>query len=757
MSNLAFAQIIASELSVNINQVQAAIDLLDEGATVPFISRYRKEATGGLTDTHLRDLEERLTYLRELDDRKKTILKSIQEQGKLDATLEAKINSVANKTELEDLYLPFKPKRRTKGQIAIEAGLLPLAELLLNDQSQDPQTAAQKFINTEHNINTTQDALDGAKAILTEQFAENPELVQRCREYMWEHGLIISEVMPDKREEKTKFSDYYSFSEPIKRIPSHRALALLRGRNESILSLKLALKDQDTIQHPCITFVSAFANAQSFWLKDVAQWTWKVKLSLSTELALMTRMRENAELEAIRVFKENLRDLLMAPPAGMRTTLGLDPGFRTGVKTAVVDETGKLVHYETIFPHMPQNKQKESLLTLAKICKQYHVKLISIGNGTACRETEDLVKALMKAMPELNLSYIVVSEAGASVYSASQLASQEMPDVDVSYRGAASIDRRLQDPLAELVKIDPKSIGVGQYQHDLNQIRLAKGLDAIVEDCVNAIGVDVNTASAPLLRRISGLNPNIAQAILTYRNEHGQFKTRNDLKKVPSLGPKTFQQAAGFLRIIGGKNPLDASAVHPEAYPVVEKILTDMQLPITEAIGNKDILTKININHYTDQSIGIITLKDILLELEKPGRDPRPSFKTVQYKAGVEKISDLSEGMILEGVITNVANFGAFVDIGVHQDGLVHISELAEKFVTDPRSVVKTGQIVTVRVLTADAERKRIQLSMRLQPSSNTPVPQAKTKNPAPIKKPLPQQDKMQSAMAEKLKDLFGR
>jgi uncharacterized protein len=755
MSNLVFSQIIASELSVNVNQVQAAIDLLDEGATVPFISRYRKEATGGLTDTHLRDLEERLTYLRELDDRKKTILKSIQEQGKLDATLEAKINNVANKTELEDLYLPFKPKRRTKGQIAIEAGLLPLAELLLTDQNQDPVSAAQKFINAEHNINTTQDALDGAKAILTEQFAENPELVQRCREYMWEHGLIISEVLPDKREEKTKFSDYYNFSEPLKRIPSHRALALLRGRNESILSLKIALKDQDTIEHPCITFVSAFANAQSAWLKDVAQWTWKVKLSLSTELALMTRMRENSELEAIRVFKENLRDLLMAPPAGMCTTLGLDPGFRTGVKTAVVDETGKLVHYETIFPHMPQNKQKESLVTLAKICKQYQVKLISIGNGTACRETEDLVKALMKAMPDLNLSYIVVSEAGASVYSASQLASIEMPDVDVSYRGAASIARRLQDPLAELVKIDPKSIGVGQYQHDLNQIRLAKGLDAIVEDCVNAIGVDVNTASAPLLRRISGLNPNIAQAILTYRNEHGQFKTRNDLKKVPSLGPKTFQQAAGFLRIIGGKNPLDASAVHPEAYPVVEKILTDIHLPITQAIGNKEVLTKININHYADQSIGVVTLKDILRELEKPGRDPRPSFKTVQYKAGVEKISDLSEGMILEGVITNVANFGAFVDIGVHQDGLVHISELADKFVEDPRSVVKTGQIVTVRVLTADAERKRIQLSMRLQPSSNTPAPQAK--NPAPMKKPLPQQEKMQSAMAEKLKDLFGR
>ncbi|MGA2654627.1 MAG: Tex family protein [Gammaproteobacteria bacterium] len=757
MSNLAFAQIIASELSVNINQVQAAIDLLDEGATVPFISRYRKEATGGLTDTHLRDLEERLTYLRELDDRKKTILKSIKEQGKLDATLEAKINNVANKTELEDLYLPFKPKRRTKGQIAIEAGLLPLAELLLTDQSIDPKIAAQKFINVENKINTTEDALDGAKAILSEQFAENPELVQRCREYMWEHALIISEVMPDKREEKTKFSDYYSFSEPLKRIPSHRALALLRGRNESILSLKLALKDEASMEHPCITFVSAFANAQSPWLKEVAQWTWKVKLAISTELALMTRMRENAELEAIRVFKENLRDLLMAPPAGMRTTLGLDPGFRTGVKTAVVDETGKLVHYETIFPHMPQNKQKESLLTLAKICKHYHVKLISIGNGTACRETEDLVKALMKAMPELNLSYIVVSEAGASVYSASQLASEEMPDVDVSYRGAASIARRLQDPLAELVKIDPKSIGVGQYQHDLNQIRLAKGLDAIVEDCVNAIGVDVNTASAPLLRRISGLNPNIAQAILTYRNEHGQFKTRNDLKKVPSLGPKTFQQAAGFLRIIGGKNPLDASAVHPEAYPVVEKILTDIHLPITQAIGNKEVLTKININinNYADQSIGVVTLKDILRELEKPGRDPRPSFKTVQYKAGVEKISDLTEGMILEGVITNVANFGAFVDIGVHQDGLVHISELADKFVDDPRSVVKTGQIVTVRVLTADAERKRIQLSMRLQPSSNIPAPQAK--NPAPIKKPLPKQEKMQSAMAEKLKDLFGR
>ncbi len=704
MSTPIEALIIAKELAVEVNQVQAAIDLLDEGASVPFISRYRKEATGGLTDTHLRDLEERLTYLRELADRKKTILKSIEEQGKLDVQLEAKIKATLNKTELEDLYLPFKPKRRTKGQIAIEAGLLPLADLLLNDPMNEPLLAAKAYLNPDLNINTETDALDGAKAILMERFAENPELVQNCREYMWENAFIISQAA-SKTPEKTKFSDYYDFRELIKKIPSHRALALLRGRNEEILTLKIALKDEDDSFHPCVSFIAKAFNITfnnrpaDAWLREVVLWTWKVKLSLSTDLALMTRMRENAELEAIRVFKENLRDLLMASPAGMRTTLGLDPGFRTGVKAAVVDETGKLIHYETIFPHQPQNKHKESLVSLAKICKTYHVQLISIGNGTACRETENLVKELIQALPDLNLAYIVVSEAGASVYSASELASLELPDVDVSYRGAASIARRLQDPLAELVKIDPKSIGVGQYQHDLNQVRLAKGLDAVVEDCVNAIGVDVNTASAPLLRRISGLNQNTANAILTYRNEHGKFATRDALKKVPLLGPKTFQQAAGFLRIIGGKNPLDASAVHPESYPIVEKILKDLQLPLNQAMSNKEVLTKINIKNYVDAKVGVITLNDILQELEKPGRDPRPSFKTVQYKAGIEKISDLKEGMILEGVITNVANFGAFVDIGVHQDGLVHISELAEKFVTDPRDVVKTGQIVTVRVL----------------------------------------------------------
>lgn len=759
MSNPSFAHTIATELAVDVKQVQAAIDLLDEGATVPFISRYRKEATGGLTDTHLRDLEERLGYLRELQDRKKTILKSIQEQGKLDAALEAKINATANKTELEDLYLPFKPKRRTKGQIAIEAGLLPLAQSVLNDPTQEPAIVAATYIDAEKNINTTAEALDGARAILMEQFAENPELVQQCREFMWENGIIISEALK-KSEEKTKFSDYYQFSEAIKKIPSHRALALLRGRNEEILSLKLALTDQNNPVHPCESFIAktagiVFQNRPAdAWLREVVQWTWKVKLSLSTELALMTRMRENAELEAIRVFKENLRDLLMAAPAGMRTTLGLDPGFRTGVKAAIVDETGKLVHYETIFPHQPQNQYKKSLVTLATICKQYHVQLISIGNGTACRETEMLVKELINTMPELNLSYIVVNESGASVYSASELASLEMPDVDVSYRGAASIARRLQDPLAELVKIDPKSIGVGQYQHDLNQVRLAKGLDAIVEDCVNAIGVDVNTASAPLLRRISGLNQNTANAILAYRDAHGKFASREALKKVPLLGPKTFQQAAGFLRIIGGKNPLDASAVHPESYPVVEKILSELQLPITDAIGNKENLAKINIQKYAS-AVGSATLSDILNELEKPGRDPRPTFKSVQYKAGVEKINDLKEGMILEGIITNVANFGAFVDIGVHQDGLVHISELAEKFVTDPRTIVKTGQIVTVRVLTADAERKRIQLSMRLQAST---TPDKHIAAPAKTAfKPPKAEEKPQSAMAEKLQNLFKR
>jgi protein Tex len=760
MSTPSFAPIIAKELSVQVNQVQAAIDLLDSGATVPFISRYRKEATGGLTDTHLRDLEERLTYLRELTDRKKTILKSIQEQGKLDAALEAKITQTLNKTELEDLYLPFKPKKRTKGQIAIEAGLLPLAELLLNDPKQEPLLAAQNYMNAEKNINNPADALEGAKYILMERFAENPELVQQCREYMWENAQIIS-TKTAKAIDQSKFSDYYDFSEAIKKIPSHRALALLRGRNEDILSLKIALKESDNQTHPCEGFIAKAAHIQfnnqasDTWLREVVQWTWKIKLSISTEVALMTRMRENAEIEGIHVFKENLRDLLMAAPAGMRTTLGLDPGFRTGVKVAIVDETSKLIHYETIFPHQPQNKHQESLVTLAKICKKYHVQLISIGNGTACRETEMLVKELIQAMPELNLSYIVVSEAGASVYSASALASLEMPDVDVSYRGAASIARRLQDPLAELVKIDPKSIGVGQYQHDLNQVRLAKGLDAVVEDCVNAIGVDVNTASAPLLARISGLNQNTAHAILTYRDQHGKFTTREALKKVPLLGPKTFQQAAGFLRIIGGKNPLDACAVHPESYPIVERILSDIQLPITAVIGHKENLAKIKLQKYIDNNIGAATLTDILQELEKPGRDPRPTFKTVQYKSGVEKISDLKEGMILEGVITNVANFGAFVDIGVHQDGLVHISELAEKFVSDPRTVVKTGQIVTVRVLTADPERKRIQLSMRLQPVAKTDKPSEFKRSPVVKQTQSMGSEKIQSTMAQKLQDLF--
>jgi len=626
MSTPTFAHIIANELAVKPEQIQAAIDLLDEGATVPFIARYRKEATGGLTDTHLRDMDERLTYLRELDDRKKTILKSIQEQGKLDDALTTKINQTLNKTELEDLYLPFKPKRHTKGQKAIEAGLLPLAEGLLSDPSQDPNIVAAGYLNPEKGVTTGAEALDGARAILVEKFAENPELVQRCREYLWDHALLFSQMAP-KAPLISKFSDFYDFSQAIKLIPSHRALALLRGRNESILSLKIALKDEQEQQHPCFGFIAEAAhikfknNPADAWLREVVEWTWKTKLSVSTELALLTRMRENAEVEAIRVFKENLRDLLMAPPAGLRITLGLDPGFRTGVKAAVVDETGKLVHYETIFPHQGQNEYKKALVSLAKICKTYHVQLISIGNGTACRETELWVKELMHTLPELNLTYIVVNEAGASVYSASALASQEMPDVDVSYRGAASIARRLQDPLAELVKIDPKSIGVGQYQHDLNQVRLAKGLDAIVEDCVNAIGVDVNTASAPLLQRISGLNQTTANAILAYRDKNGKFATRAALKKVPTLGPKTFQQAAGFLRIMGGKNPLDASAVHPEAYPVVEKILQDINLPIHAAIGNKETLKKINIQKYVDEHTGLLTLTDILHELEKPGRD----------------------------------------------------------------------------------------------------------------------------------------
>jgi protein Tex len=713
-------QRIAEELAINQRQVAAAVTLLDEGATVPFISRYRKEATGGLDDTQLRALDERLIYLRELNDRRKTILESIAAQEKLTPDLEKSIHDADTKTLLEDLYLPYKPKRRTKAQIAREAGLEPLADAILAERRLIPEKAAQDYIDQDKGISDIAAALEGARQIIMERISEEAELLAKLRERIWQKGIIQSTVVSGKEQAAAKFKDYFDYSEAIKKIPSHRALALFRGRNEALLNITLKPAQEDQEEHRrCEQFVTQHLNITDTnrpadaWLADTARHAWKIKLFTRIDLDLKLRLREAAEHEAIRVFASNLRDLMLAAPAGPKATMGLDPGIRTGVKVAVVDPTGKLLAADTIYPHQPRNQWDESIATLATLIKKHSIDLVSIGNGTASRETDQLIGDLMKRHPELKITKLTVSEAGASVYSASELAAKEFPDLDVSLRGAVSIARRLQDPLAELVKIDPKSIGVGQYQHDVNQVQLARMLDSVVEDCVNAVGVDVNTASVALLKQVSGLSASVSENIVAFRDQNGPFKSRSQLRKVPRLGDKAFEQAAGFLRVMNGENPLDASAVHPEAYPVVETIIGSTGKSICELIGQSTYLRSLNPANYTNDMFGLPTVTDILKELEKPGRDPRPEFKSVQYKEGVEKITDLEPGMILEGVVTNVANFGAFVDIGVHQDGLVHISHLANVFVKDPRDIVKAGDMVKVKVLEIDVPRRRISLTMK--------------------------------------------
>jgi protein Tex len=733
-------QRLAVELAAKPAQVAAAVALLDEGATVPFIARYRKEATGGLDDIQLRLLEERLRYLRELEDRRAAIIASIEEQGKMTPPLLDALAHAEDKTRLEDLYLPYKPKRRTKAQIAAEAGLTELADALLANPALHPEEEAAKYLkpafSTDNGDNQgaadAKAALDGARQILMERFAEDATLLQTLREYLTEHGVVESKVIEGKEDAGAKFADYFDYSETIGTIPSHRALALFRGRREEMLTVSLRLDSEeekpkwDAPHNPCEGRIAGRfgivnqGRPADKWLADTVRWTWRVKVFMHLETELMTNLRERAEVEAINVFARNLKDLLLAAPAGPRATMGLDPGLRTGVKVAVVDATGKVVDTATIYPHQPRNDWDGSLHTLAQLAQKHKVALISIGNGTASRETDKLAQDLIKLQPELKLTKIVVSEAGASVYSASEFASRELPDLDVSLRGAVSIARRLQDPLAELVKIDPKSIGVGQYQHDVGQTQLARSLEAVVEDCVNAVGVDVNTASAPLLARVSGLNASVAQSIVNYRDMKGMFSSRADLRAVPRLGEKTFEQAAGFLRIVNGANPLDGSAVHPESYPLVEKILNDIKKDVKGIIGDSKLLKSLNPAKYADEKFGVPTISDILKELEKPGRDPRPEFTTATFKDGVEDIKDLRPDMILEGVVTNVAAFGAFVDIGVHQDGLVHISALSNTFVRDPHSVVKAGQVVKVKVLEVDEKRRRIALTMRL---SDTPQP----------------------------------
>ncbi|STX37034.1 Tex family protein [Legionella feeleii] len=734
---LASATIIAQELKVKVSQVETAIRLLDEGATVPFIARYRKEATDGLDDTQLRQLAERLYYIRELDERRTVILQSIREQEKLTPELEKAILAADSKTRLEDLYLPYRPKRRTKAQIAKEAGLEPLALSLWQNPNLEPESEAEQYLNTEFGVDDSKIALEGARQILMEKFAEDAELINELREYLWQHAVLKSEGSGDKKTAGNKFADYFDYAEPIKKIPSHRALALFRGRRESVLQLTLVLpQDVDYVEMRVASYfnIANEKRAADEWLLDTVRLTWKVKLFTKLELELLTRLREIADEEAIHVFARNLRDLLLAAPAGPQITIGLDPGIRTGVKVVVVDITGKLLDYTTIFPFAPQNEWHQSIAELAKLAAKYQVNLLSIGNGTGSRDTERLVADMMKMYPDLKLTKIMVSEAGASVYSASELAAKEFPDLDVSLRGAVSIARRLQDPLAELVKIEPKAIGVGQYQHDVNQTRLARSLDGVVEDCVNAVGVDVNTASVALLTRVSGLNETLAKNLVQYRDENGAFVNREQLKNVARMGEKTFQQAAGFLRIMNGDNPLDASCVHPEAYPLVERILAEQKVNIRQTIGNRDLLRTINAEHYIDENYGLPTIRDILRELEKPGRDPRPEFKTASFKEGVEDISHLKEGMILEGVVSNVTNFGAFVDIGVHQDGLVHISAMTHRFISDPHAVVKAGDIVTVKVVEIDRERRRIGLSMKLE-EEKAPHVQKKAEKP-PLKKP---------------------
>jgi len=732
-----FASIIATELAVRDVQVQAAIDLLDGGATVPFIARYRKEATGTLDDTQLRTLEERLRYLREMDARRLAIIESIKEQGKLTPEIERALNAADTKARLEDIYLPFKEKRRTKAQIAKEAGLEPLADMLLSSPDKDPEMEAKAFLTKdgENPVKDIKAALEGARSILVERFAEHADLTGSLREEMWGRGQLKSSVRYGKKASGAKFTDYFDFSEPFAKLPSHRILALLRGEKEEVLSLEFGDGEDPESKDPtlyenriAVTFgIARKGRPADAFLSDSVRWAWRTRIKTGLALDIRLRLYQLAEKDAVRVFATNLRDLLLAAPAGGRATLGLDPGFRSGVKVAVVDSTGKLVDHSTIYPHEPQRQWNESMLLLAQLCVKHRVDLVAIGNGTASRETEKLVVDLMKLKPDLKLTKAMVSEAGASVYSASEFASKEFPGLDVSIRGAVSIARRLQDPLGELVKVPPASIGVGQYQHDLNQHELARALDATVEDCVNAVGVDLNTASAPLLARVSGIGDSLAQNIVAYRDENGAFPSRAKLKDVPRLGPKAFEQCAGFLRIRDGDNPLDASGVHPESYTVVKKILQATKSDIKALIGQTKALKMLNPTNFADERFGVPTVTDIIRELEKPGRDPRPEFKTASFQDGVEKITDLKRGMVLEATITNVAAFGAFADICVHQDGLIHISAMSEKRISDPREVVKPGQVVKVKVLDIDVPRNRISLTLRLA----DPLPQAGASAPA--------------------------
>ena len=734
---------IATELGVRDGQVTAAIELLDGGATVPFIARYRKEATGALDDAQLRTLEERLRYLRELEERRAAILESIRSQGKLDDALAAQIWAADSKARLEDIYLPYKPKRRTKAQIAREAGLEPLADGLLNDPTVDPQTAAAAFVDPERGVADVAAALDGARAILVERFAEDADLIGELRERMWSRGRLVSKVRDGRQEDGAKFSDYFDFAEPLTKLPSHRILALFRGEKEEVLDLVLEpSEDGDTASYEASIAgrfgVSDRGRPGDRWLSDTVRWAWRTRILGHLGIDLRTRLFQLAEDEAVRVFAANLRDLLLAAPAGTRPTMGLDPGFRTGVKVAVVDATGKVVETATIYPHVPARKWDESIATLAALCARHQVELIAIGNGTASRETDKLATDLLTRFPQLKATKVVVSEAGASVYSASAYASQELPELDVSLRGAVSIARRLQDPLAELVKIDPKSIGVGQYQHDLSETKLSRSLDAVVEDCVNGVGVDLNTASVPLLSRVSGITAGLAGTIVAHRNANGPFRNRRALKDVPRLGPKAFEQCAGFLRIPDGDDPLDASSVHPEAYPVVRRIVAAAGTELRALLGNGTVLRRLKPVEFVDDTFGLPTVTDILKELEKPGRDPRPAFHTATFAEGVETLADLRPGMVLEGQVTNVAAFGAFVDIGVHQDGLVHVSAMSQNFVKDPRDVAKPGDIVKVKVLEVDIPRKRISLTMRLQDEAAAPREPRRDKQSGPRRAPAP-------------------
>ena len=730
------AERIANDIAATTRQVEAAVDLLDGGSTVPFIARYRKEVTGGLDDAQLRTLEERLVYLRELEERRTAVIRSIDEQGKLTPELKLELLGADTKTRLEDIYLPYKPKRRTKAQIAREAGLAPLTEAILADPTRDPEDLAAGYLNEEAGFADTKAVLEGARQILMEDWAEDAELSGQVREWLWDQAQLKSSVIPGKEQEGAKFADYFDFSQAIKSIPSHRALALFRARNEGIVFLDLIIAEDETGRSwPERMIAQRFGlrdqgRAADAWLRGSVRMTWRVKLLTRLDLELKNRLREAAETEAIKVFASNLHDLLLAAPAGRRVSLGLDPGLRTGVKVAVVDATGKVVATDTIYPHPPQKAWDQSLVSLARLAREHQVTLIAIGNGTASRETDRLAAELIRLHPELKLSKVMVSEAGASVYSASELASNELPGLDVSLRGAVSIARRLQDPLAELVKIDPKAIGVGQYQHDVSQFQLARSLDNVVEDCVNAVGVDVNTASPALLTRVAGLSASVADNIVQFRDEHGAFASRLQLKKVPRLGEKTFEQSAGFLRVMGGDTPLDASAVHPEAYPVVKRILKQNGRQIGQVIGDNAFLRGLKVDDYTDERFGAPTVQDIIGELEKPGRDPRPEFRTAEFQEGVEKLSDLKPGMVLEGVATNVTNFGAFVDIGVHQDGLVHISAMSDKFVKDPHEVVKTGEVVKVKVMAVDLDRKRISLSMRMTDEPGKAAPPVREQKP---------------------------